>query len=63
MTSGPRIELIARALLHQALTLQFLFETARETENHHRIFAVLNLEPTNAAFFVANVLRSPVCWA
>ena len=47
MASGPRIELIARALLHQALTLQVLFETARQTENHHLLFTVLDLEHTD----------------
>jgi hypothetical protein len=47
MASGARIELIARALLHQALTLQVLFETARQTENHHLLFTVLDLEHTD----------------
>jgi hypothetical protein len=47
MASGARIELIARALLHQALTLQVLFETARRTENHHLLFTVLDLEHTD----------------
>jgi hypothetical protein len=47
MASGPRIDLIARALLHQALTLQVLFETARQTENHHLLFTVLDLEHTD----------------
>jgi len=47
MASGPRIELIARALLHQALTLHVLFETARQTENHHLLFTVLDLEHTD----------------